>query len=188
MRAVLIRLAQHQIGVLLQDLQKTKVSSRNEFFCSKKFNRLLKDRPQVLELVEQVPDVIASAFLAMRMQVRDSWIAAVRVESCLRRPFDEDHHRARFDVASGRLAKLAERDNVPSVGLHFLRGAARIGEILVTVRNVKEIECVYRTGHRSLQVIVTSTYANVWLLALAKSVYRDTTTNFCGRAKGQMTS
>src|SRR4249919_2381027 len=61
-RAVLIRLAQHQIGVLHQDLQKTKVSSRNEFFCSKKFNRLLKERPQVLELVEQVPDVIASAF------------------------------------------------------------------------------------------------------------------------------
>jgi hypothetical protein len=45
-----------------------------------------------------------------------------------------------------------------AVRLHLLRGAARTGEILVAVRDVKEIERVYRTGHRNLQVVATSRY------------------------------
>src|SRR5215831_13771261 len=69
------------------------------------------DRPQVLKLVEKMPDIVAAALLAVRMQVGDSGIIAVAVEGFLRRPFDQDHHGARLDVAGGRLAELAERND-----------------------------------------------------------------------------
>ena len=43
--------------------------------------RLLEDRPQVLQLVEEVPDIVAGAYLPVRMQVGDFWIVAVVLES-----------------------------------------------------------------------------------------------------------
>src|SRR5438105_10245583 len=112
---------------------------------------LFEDRLQVLELVEEVPDVVAGALLPVRMQVTNLRIVAVAVKGCLRRPFDEDHHRARLDVACCGLSELAERDDAPAVRLYLLRGAARVGEILVAIRDVEEIERIYRPGHRSLQ-------------------------------------
>ena len=73
---------------------------------------LFEGGPQVLELVEEVPDVVAGAFLPVRMQVGDFWIVAVALEGRFRCPFDQDHHRLRLDVTGRRLlAELAERDD-----------------------------------------------------------------------------
>jgi hypothetical protein len=40
---------------------------------------LFEDRPQVLQLVEEVPDVVAGALLPVGMQVGDFWIVAVAI-------------------------------------------------------------------------------------------------------------
>ena len=47
---------------------------------------LLEDRPQVLQLVEEVPDVVSGTLLSVRMQVGDLWIVAVAVERRLQTP------------------------------------------------------------------------------------------------------
>jgi len=44
---------------------------------------LLENRPQVFQLVEKVPDIIAGTFLSVRMQVRNIRIVAVVVEGVL---------------------------------------------------------------------------------------------------------
>ena len=94
---------------------------------------LLEDRPQVLQLVEEVPDVVSGTLLSVRMQVGDLWVVAVAVERRLGLPFDEDHYLARLDFARGRLAEFSERDDAPAVRLHFLRRAAPNRQILIAV-------------------------------------------------------
>src|SRR5581483_12466467 len=74
------------------------------------------------------------------MQIGELRIVAVALERRLRLPLDQDQHRPRLDLPQHRFAELAERDDSPAVRLHFLRRAARIGEVLLLVRDVEEIE------------------------------------------------
>ena len=43
-------------------------------------------------------------------------------------------------MAGSRLAELAERGDLSAVRQHLLRRATRIGKILATVRDVKQVE------------------------------------------------
>jgi hypothetical protein len=56
--------------------------------------RRLEDGPEVVQLVEQVPDVVARAVDAMRVEVGEARVVAVAVEGFPRRPFDQDQDRA----------------------------------------------------------------------------------------------
>jgi len=102
-------------------------------------------------LLKKVPDVVASALLTVRMKVGQFWIIAIAVERFLRGLLDKDHHRAWLDVTRCRLAKLAKRNNASAVRLHLLGRTAWVGKVLVTVCDIKEVECIYGSGHRNLQ-------------------------------------
>ena len=57
--------------------------------------RSFQDRPQILQSVEQMPDIVARPVDAVRMEVGKRRIVAIAFKSLFRSPFDHDHHRAR---------------------------------------------------------------------------------------------
>jgi hypothetical protein len=59
---------------------------------------LFENRPQVFELVEEVPDVIAGALLPVPMQVGNVCIIAVAVEGFFRRSFNDDHQASSWEI------------------------------------------------------------------------------------------
>src|SRR3990172_12167308 len=75
---------------------------------------------------------------------------AVAVEGLLRGPLHEDQDVAQLDLAGGRLAELAERDDVAAVRLDLLRRPARVREVFIAVCDVEQVERVYGTGHDCL--------------------------------------
>src|SRR5712664_3654018 len=93
------------------------------------FPASLQDWPQILELVEEMPDVVVSAFHAMRMQIGKPRIVAIAVEGLLRGPFDEDEDRARLELARRALAEPAEREDPATVGLHLFGRPSGTGQI-----------------------------------------------------------
>src|SRR6185436_4223450 len=101
---------------------------------------LLQQDPQVVQAIEQVPDVAGAAVDAVRMQVGELRVVAVAVESRLRIPLDQDQHLARLDVAGRGLAELAERHHAPAVRLHLLGGALRVGEVLPAIGYVEQVQ------------------------------------------------
>src|SRR3989442_10004250 len=112
--------------------------------------RLLQERTQVLELVEEVPDVILRALVAMRMQVGELGVGAVTVEGLLGGPFHQDENGARLDVAGRRLTELPQRHHAAAMRLDLPCGASRVREVFVLVGDVEEIEGVDRLGHWNL--------------------------------------
>src|SRR5215218_6881961 len=71
-------------------------------------SRGLQNRPQVVELVEQVPDVIGGPAFAVSMQVGKRRVVAIAVERRLGFPFDDDEHLPRRDLAGGAFAEFLE--------------------------------------------------------------------------------
>ena len=61
----------------------TETAKEAAFQEAASFSVRIEDRPQVLELVEEVPDVVAGAPFPVRMQVGDFWIVAVAVKGRL---------------------------------------------------------------------------------------------------------
>ncbi len=81
----------------------------------------LEQRPQVVEAVEQVPDVGRRTVLPVGVQIGQFGIVAVTVEGVLRLPLDENQHLAWLDLAGDRFAELSEGDDAAAVLGHFLR-------------------------------------------------------------------
>src|ERR1051325_5315162 len=55
---------------------------------------LLEDRPQVLEFIEEMPQVVLRAVHAVRVQIRQLRVVAITFERRLRVPLDQDQHLA----------------------------------------------------------------------------------------------
>ena len=62
-----------------------------------------------------------------------------RLECLARLPFHQNEHSARFDIATGRLPELAQRDHPSAMGGHFLCRAPRVGQVLVTIGDIEQI-------------------------------------------------
>ena len=60
------------------------------------------DRPEILKLIKQVPDVIAGSVDPMGVQVVEGGVIAITLEGCDGGPLDQDHHLARLDATGGR--------------------------------------------------------------------------------------
>ena len=108
----------------------------------------LQDGPEVFQLVEEVPDVLVRALFPVRVQVGELRVVAVAVERLLRFPLDEDQHLARRQVPHRCLAELAQGDHAPAVRSHFPRRLLRVGQVLVLVGDVEEVEGVDGVGHQ----------------------------------------
>src|SRR6185503_1555772 len=94
-----------------------------------------------------MPDVLARALDAVRMQVGKVRVVAVAVERLLGGPLEDDD-RARLNTAFGRLAELSQSHDAATVRLDLFRRSSRIGQIFVLVRDVEEVEGVDGLGHR----------------------------------------
>src|SRR5258705_7005348 len=81
----------------------------------------LQQRTQVVEAVEEVPDVVRAPLYPVRMQVRELRVIAVAVERFLGIPFDQDQYLPRRNLARSRLAEAAERHDAAAVRLHLAR-------------------------------------------------------------------
>src|SRR5687767_444746 len=103
---------------------------------------LFQQGSQVVQLVEQMPDVPPGALLAVRMQIRERRIAAIALEGGWRFPFDDDHHGARLEFPHDGLAKAPQGHHAPAVGLNLPGRSLRVGEVLRLRRDVEEIQGV----------------------------------------------
>src|ERR1700754_4588012 len=97
-------------GILpVGESRRTRVSSRLQYW------------PQIVEAVEQVPDVRRRTVLTVGVQIGQLGIIAVAVEGVLRIPLDEDQHLAGLDLTGDRFTELSEGDDAAAVLGHFLR-------------------------------------------------------------------
>ena len=77
----------------------------------------------------------------MGMKVAERRIVSVVFEGGPRLPFDDDHDLARTHVADYRFPKLSEGDNATTMRYDLPRRATRVGQVLLSVGQVEEIEC-----------------------------------------------
>src|SRR5438045_2652993 len=83
------------------------------------------------------------------MQVGKLRVVDIALQRLARAPLDQDHHVARLDLADAGLAELAERNDAPTVRLHFFRRALRVCEVFVAIGNIEQVQRVERIAHRS---------------------------------------
>lgn len=79
----------------------------------------LQQRPKVLELVEEVPDVVVATGFAVRVEIRQLGVFAVAVEVGAALPLDEDQYLSWLDLALDRLGESSEGHDSSSVALHL---------------------------------------------------------------------
>lgn len=118
---------------------------------------LFQDWPEILQFVKQVPDIIAGPIDPVWVQVVEGGVVAVALEGCDGGPLDQDHHLARLDATGGDLPELANGHDAPAVGRNLMGRAARVGQVLFFVRNVKEVQGIDWLRHRWLSINIFGT-------------------------------
>jgi FAD/FMN-containing dehydrogenase len=81
----------------------------------------------------------------MRVEVRQLRILAVGVEVGAALPFDQDQRLAGLDLAFDRVGELPHGDHLAAMLCDRRGGAPRVGEVLVAVGDVEEVQRVDRT-------------------------------------------
>jgi hypothetical protein len=101
-----------------------------------------KERPQVVEPVEQMPHVRRGACFPVWVQICQRGILAVALEGRPGLPLDENEHLPGSYVACRALPEPAQGQHAPSVPDNLTGRPARIGQVLLTVSDIEQVERV----------------------------------------------
>src|SRR5258706_6352848 len=92
----------------------------------------------------------------MPVQVLERRIVAIAFECLSRAPLHEDQDLAGLDVALHAVAEPAQGDDSPAVSLDLARGPSRVGQVLLAIGDVEQVQCVDGAGHEAKSHIPTA--------------------------------
>ncbi len=115
---------------------------------------IFQNGPEVFELVKQLPDVVLSAVHSMGVQVGKRGIMAIAIKGFLGRPFHENEYGTRLDLSNSHCPKLPQSNDPTAMGVHLFGGSARLGPVLVSVRDIEEVQGINRIAHHHSLLVV----------------------------------
>src|SRR5438132_11912575 len=97
---------------------------------------LLQQRPEIVQPIEQLPDIARGSTLPMAVQVGQRRIGHVAIERLARAPFDQDPALAALDLTGNAVEQAPERHDPTPMCCNLLDLPTRVGEVLLPIRDV----------------------------------------------------